>query len=55
MADASDRERVLQVLEGLTRTDPTIGTQARQAMRGDDRSEGVRRCRASLCLFADRV
>ena len=32
MADASDRERVLQVLEGLTRTDPSIGTQARQAM-----------------------
>ena len=32
MADANDRDRVLQVLEGLTRTDPTIGTQARQAM-----------------------
>jgi hypothetical protein len=32
MADAGDRERVLQVLEGLTRTDPTISTQARQAM-----------------------
>jgi hypothetical protein len=32
MSDADDRERVLQVLEGLTRTDPTIGTQARQAM-----------------------
>jgi hypothetical protein len=32
MPEASDRERVLQVLEGLTRTDPSIGTQARQAM-----------------------
>jgi hypothetical protein len=32
MTDAGDRDRVLQVLEGLTRTDPTIGTQARQAM-----------------------
>ena len=32
MSDADDRERVLQVLEGLTRTDPNVGTQARQAM-----------------------
>jgi len=32
MSDANDRDLVLQVLEGLTRTDPTIGTQARQAM-----------------------
>jgi hypothetical protein len=32
MADPADQERVQQVLEGLTRTDPTIGTQARQAM-----------------------
>jgi hypothetical protein len=32
MEDAGDRERVQQVLEGLTRTDPSIGTQARQAM-----------------------
>jgi hypothetical protein len=32
MEDAGDRERVPQVLEGLTRTDPSIGTQARQAM-----------------------
>jgi hypothetical protein len=32
LADASDRERVSQVLEGLTRNDPGIGTQARQAM-----------------------
>jgi len=32
MSDANDQERVQQILEGLTRTDPTIGTQARQAM-----------------------
>ena len=32
MPDANDQERVQQILEGLTRTDPTIGTQARQAM-----------------------
>jgi len=32
MPDANDQERVQQVLEGLTRTDPAIGTQARQAM-----------------------
>ncbi len=32
MTDASDRERVQQVLEGLTRTDPSVSTQARQAM-----------------------
>jgi len=32
MTDASDHERVQQVLEGLTRTDPNVGTQARQAM-----------------------
>lgn len=32
MTDAGDQERVQQVLEGLTRTDPSIGTQARQAM-----------------------
>jgi prophage DNA circulation protein len=32
MSNANDRELVLQVLEGLTRTDPAIGTQARQAM-----------------------
>jgi hypothetical protein len=30
--NSGDQERVQQVLEGLTRTDPTIGTQARQAM-----------------------
>ena len=27
MTDAGDQERVQQVLEGLTRTDPSIGTQ----------------------------
>ena len=32
MSDPNDQERVQQVLEGLTRTDPAIGTQARQAM-----------------------
>jgi hypothetical protein len=32
MSDAGDQERVQQVLEGLTRTDPSIGTTARQAM-----------------------
>jgi len=32
MTDAADLERVQEVLEGLTRTDPAIGTQARQAM-----------------------
>lgn len=32
MADPADHERVQQVLEGLTRTDPTITTTARQAM-----------------------
>ena len=32
MPDAGDQERVQQILEGLTREDPTIGTQARQAM-----------------------
>jgi hypothetical protein len=32
MTDPNDQERVQQVLEGLTRTDPAIGTQARQAM-----------------------
>ena len=32
MSDPTDQERVQQVLEGLTRTDPTIGTEARQAM-----------------------
>lgn len=32
MTDPGDRERVEQVLEGLARTDPSIGTQARQAM-----------------------
>ena len=32
MTDASDQERVQQILEGLTREDPSIGTQARQAM-----------------------
>ena len=32
MADASDRARVSQVLEGLTRSDPHIGAEARQAM-----------------------
>jgi hypothetical protein len=32
MADANDQERVRQVLEGLTRTDPNVSTQARQAM-----------------------
>jgi hypothetical protein len=32
MTDANDRERVQQVLEGLTRTDPNVGTTARSAM-----------------------
>jgi len=32
MPDANDRERVQQVLEGLTRTDPNVGTAARSAM-----------------------
>jgi hypothetical protein len=32
MTGANDQERVQQVLEGLTRTEPSIGTQARQAM-----------------------
>jgi len=32
MTDAADHERVQQVLEGLTRTDPSVSTQARQAM-----------------------
>jgi hypothetical protein len=32
MADPADHERVQQVLEGLTRTDPSISTAARQAM-----------------------
>lgn len=32
MTDSNDQERVQQVLEGLTRLDPAIGTQARQAM-----------------------
>jgi hypothetical protein len=32
MADPGDQERVQQILEGLTREDPSIGTQARQAM-----------------------
>jgi len=32
MEDAKDQERVQQILEGLTRTDPSIGTEARQAM-----------------------
>jgi len=32
MTDANDQERVQQVLEGLTRTDPSVGTTARQAM-----------------------
>jgi len=32
MTDANDRERVQQVLEGLTRTDPNVGTAARSAM-----------------------
>jgi len=32
LSDANDQERVQQVLEGLTRTDPAVGTQARQAM-----------------------
>ena len=32
VSDPDDLERVQQVLEGLTRTDPSIGTQARQAM-----------------------
>ncbi|HKC38307.1 MAG TPA: hypothetical protein VKC15_02060 [Gemmatimonadales bacterium] len=32
MSDANDQDRVEQVLEGLTRTDPTVGTNARQAM-----------------------
>src|SRR5258706_80999 len=32
MTDANDQERVQQVLEGLTRTDPNVGTTARQAM-----------------------
>jgi len=32
MTDPADHERVHQVLEGLTRTDPSISTAARQAM-----------------------
>ena len=32
MTDPADHERVQQVLEGLTRTDPSISTTARQAM-----------------------
>jgi len=32
MTDPDDHERVQQVLEGLTRTDPSISTAARQAM-----------------------
>ena len=32
MTDPADKERVRQVLEGLTRSEPSIGTQARQAM-----------------------
>jgi len=32
MTDANDQERVQQILEGLTRTDPAVGTTARQAM-----------------------
>jgi len=32
MTDPADHERVQQVLEGLTRTDPSISTAARQAM-----------------------
>ena len=32
MSDPNDQERVQQVLEGLTRTDPSVSTQARQAM-----------------------
>ena len=32
MTDPADHERVQEVLEGLTRTDPTVSTQARQAM-----------------------
>ena len=32
MTDAGDRDRVRQVLDGLTRTDPSIGTESRQAM-----------------------
>jgi len=32
MADPNDQERIQQVLEGLTRAEPAIGTQARQAM-----------------------
>jgi len=32
MADTVDKERVRQVLEGLTRSEPSIGTEARQAM-----------------------
>ena len=32
MTDANDRERVQQVLEGLTRSDPNVGTAARSAM-----------------------
>jgi hypothetical protein len=32
MSDASDQERIQQILEGLTREEPSIGTQARQAM-----------------------
>jgi len=32
MTDANDQERVQQILEGLTRSDPSVGTTARQAM-----------------------
>jgi len=32
MSDAGDQERIQQILEGLTREEPSIGTQARQAM-----------------------